>query len=676
MKNVILLLTLFTCINYSNELIAQPTITSFTPTTGKVGMLVTISGTNLSSPTAFTIGGVSSIVVSNTGTTLVGMVMPGASTGVISISTSSGSTSTSTNFTLTSTLYPTTQQGSKLVGTGATGAAAQGTSIAISADGNTAIVGANADSFYRGAAWVYIRSGGTWTQQGSKLLGSGAMGITHQGRAVAISADGNTAIVGGFGDSSNLISNLGAAWIFTRNGSTWTQQGSKLVGTGFSGAANQGIAVSISADGNTAIVGGCADSSNKGAAWIYTRSGSTWTQQGTKLVGTGAIGLASQGYSVAMSADGNTAIIGGETDSSYRGATWIFTRSGSTWTQQGTKLVGTGAIGTAGQGYSVAISADGNTAIVGGDGDSSSRGAAWIFTRSGSTWAQQGTKLVGTGTIGPANQGFSVSISANGNSAIVGGWADSTNIGASWVYTRSSSTWTQQGSKLVGTGYIGQARQGTSVAMSADGNTAIVGGLYDNSNLGAAWVFVSSSLTPVELISFNALKQNKSVMLEWQTASELNNDYFDIERSLDNRQWSSIGKLKGNGTTNTLINYQFTDALALLNKTKNLYYRLRQIDYDGKSNLSDVRVLNINESENEIYVYPNPSIDFINLDLTNSDTKISSIKILNVQGQIISEQKILNQINQISTSNLSEGIYLLQMISDNGVLIKKIIIGK
>jgi len=384
-----------------------------------------------------------------------------------------------------------TQQGGKLVGSGAVGAAWQGNSVAISADGNTAVVGGRADNSLAGAAWVYTRSGGVWSQQGSKLVGTVAVGAAYQGESVAISADGNTAIVGGFADNSNA----GAVWVFTRSGGVWSQQGGKLVGTGAVGAARQGYSVTISADGNTAIVGGYTDNSNVGGAWVYTRSGGAWQQPGSKLVGTGAVGTpVFQGWSVAISADGTTAIVGGYGDNSYVGAAWIFTRAGGVWTQQGSKLVGSGAVGTAYQGQSVAISADGNTAIVGGHYDNSNAGAAWVYTRSGGVWSQQGSKLVGTGAVGTAYQGQSVAISADGNTAIVGGYRDNSLAGASWVWTRSGGVWSQQGSKLVGTGAVGDAWQGISVAISADATTAIVGGYLDNSNAGAAWVFSAPTL--------------------------------------------------------------------------------------------------------------------------------------------------------------------------------------
>jgi hypothetical protein len=377
-----------------------------------------------------------------------------------------------------------TQQGSKLVGTGAIDPAFQGWSVTISADGNTALIGGPNDNSTTGAAWVYTRSGGGWSQQGSKLVGTGAVGAAQQGTSVAISADGNTAIVGGFGDNHNA----GAVWVYTRSGGGWSQQGSKLVGTGAVGTAGQGGSVAISADGNTAIVGGWVDNSWAGAAWVFVRSGGVWSQQGSKLVGTGAVGtIAQQGQSVAISADGNTAIVGGYFDDPA-GAAWVFTRSGGVWTQQGSKLVGTGAVGPAMEGWSVAISADGNTAIVGGTDNNSSAGAAWVYTRSGGAWSQQGNRLVGTGAVGAARQGTSVAISGDGNTAIVGGYIDNP-AGAAWVYTRNGGVWSQQGSKLVGTGAVGTAMQGYSVAISADATTVILGGYTDNSDTGAAWVF-------------------------------------------------------------------------------------------------------------------------------------------------------------------------------------------
>ena len=119
-------------------------------------------------------------------------------------------------------------------------------------------------------------------------------------------------------------------------GAQFVQQGGKLVGAdAVAGDEEQGSSVAISADGNTAIVGGLNDNGGAGAAWVYTRSGGVWSQLGSKLVGNGAVGIALQGTSVALSADGNVAIVSGKLDNNNIGAAWMFARSGGVWSQQG-----------------------------------------------------------------------------------------------------------------------------------------------------------------------------------------------------------------------------------------------------------------------------------------------------------------------------------------------------
>jgi hypothetical protein len=467
------------------------------------------------------------------------------------------------------------QQGPKLVGTGAAAKASQGDSVSLSADGNTAIVGGNYDNNGVGAAWVWTRSGGVWTQQGPKLIGSGAVGNpVLQGHSVSLSADGTTAIVGGLGDNGYL----GAAWVWTRSGGVWTQQGSKLVGSGSSIPAGQGFSVSLSADGNTAIVGGRNDNDGVGAAWVWTRSGGVWSQQGPKLVGSSSVGFARQGGSVSLSADGNTAIVGGSFDDDT-GAAWVWTRSGGIWTQQGTKLIGSGAVGNANQGRSVCLSADGNTAIVTGNSDDNNVGAAWVWTRSGGVWTQQGPKLVGSGAVGnTVLQGDFVSLSADGNTAIVGGPGDNSADGAAWVWTRSGGVWTQQGPKLVGSGAVGNsAEQGNSVSLSADGNTAIVGGVNDDNGVGAAWVFaaVSPDLTiPVLPTGVTATAVSSTrVDVAWPTAAAATS--YQIDRQAAGDGFSQIG---------TSMTSSFSDTTASADAA--YLYRVRAVNASGVTSSS------------------------------------------------------------------------------------------
>jgi hypothetical protein len=145
---------------------------------------------------------------------------------------------------------------------------------------------------------------------------------------------------------------------------------------------------------------------------------------------------------------------------------------------------------------------------VGGGGDNANTGAIWVYTRSGTIWIQQGSKLVGTGAVGEARQGTSVAVSGDGSIALVGGNGDNSGTGAAWVFARSSDFWNQQGSKLVGTGAAGKAEQGASVGLSADGNTYMVGGPNNSAvnglGVGASWLFVGPSLIVAPVTNFAA----------------------------------------------------------------------------------------------------------------------------------------------------------------------------
>jgi IPT/TIG domain len=329
-----------------------------------------------------------------------------------------------------------------------------------------------------------------------ELAGAGESGGGEFGvRGVALSEDGSTAMVGAPGDDSNR----GAAWVFTRAGATWTQQGEKLTGGG--GKELFGADVALSADGNTALVSGTGNN-DQATAWIFTRSGSTWTEQAELTGGSEAAGGEGRFWvSVALSADGDTAIIGDLGANEDRGAAWVFTRSGSTWTQQGEELTGAGE--ESGElvgglfGADVALSADGNTALIGGNGDDAYRGAAWMFTRSGTTWTQQGEKLTGGGEIqgefeGEGEFGYRVALSDDGNTALIGGFGNNLFRGAAWVFTRAGATWTQQ-AELTGRGEPLEFF-GYSVALSGNGETALIHGSY-NAVQAAALIYTRSGST-------------------------------------------------------------------------------------------------------------------------------------------------------------------------------------
>ena len=196
---------------------------------------------------------------------------------------------------------------------------------------------------------------------------------------------------------------------------------------------------------------------------------------------------------------GEYALIGAPSDKEAIGAAWVFLRTGTTWAQQGAKLTAKSPeeTGAGSFGYSVAVSGEGKDALMGAPGDNERIGAAWVFTRSGDTWTQQGTKLVAKAgeEIGGGEFGKSVALSAkevetNKLYALIGGPKESSSpgVGAAWVFLRTTTTWAQQGAKLTGSGEAGAGEFGNSVALSAEGKDALLGGPMDNGEVGAAWV--------------------------------------------------------------------------------------------------------------------------------------------------------------------------------------------
>jgi hypothetical protein len=377
------------------------------------------------------------------------------------------------------------------------GGALEGHGVALSGDGNTLAVGApyessaakgvngnqNDNSLYSaGAVYVFTRTNNTWAQQ-AYIKASNPGQSDKFGHVVSLSQDGSTLAVSAYFEASaakgingdqndNSIPQAGAVYVFTRAGSTWSQQAYiKASNTGEAGSGDQlgdgdqfGFSISLSADGNTLAVGAIAEDGGSkgingdqsdnskqsaGAVYVFVRSGATWSQQAyIKASNSDPNDLF--GYSVGLSADGNTlAASAYDEDSSSRtingvqdtgrrgsGAIYVFTRTGGTWTQQAYLKASNAELGDS-LGYSLAISQDGNT-IAGGAADEdcmtpginppgcdndvredNSSGAVYVFVRNGSTWTQQAF-------IKPSNPGKEdwfgsrLSLSGDGNTLAVG----------------------------------------------------------------------------------------------------------------------------------------------------------------------------------------------------------------------------------------------------------------
>ena len=357
------------------------------------------------------------------------------------------------------------------------------------------------------------------------------------GSSVALSRDGNTMAVAAYYESSaatgingnqndHSISEAGAVYIFTRTGTTWSQQayikasntGQAAVGDGFAEGDQFGYSIALSSDGNTLAVGAIGEDSaatgingdqadnmanQAGAAYVFTRTGSTWSQQAyVKSSMTRPNVLF--GYSIGLSGSGDTLAVAEYDADRGKGALYVLARSGGTWSHQA-RIQADNAENGDSLGYSMAISDDGNTIAAGAadedclipginpagcDKDQpsdTSAGAAYVFVRNGTTWTQQAflksshphkSDWFGV-RIAISGDGNTVAVSApqedgksrgiNGNQEELG----ASEAGAVYFYTRSGTTWTQQ-AYVKSSNSDASDEFGSSIALSQDGKTMLV----------------------------------------------------------------------------------------------------------------------------------------------------------------------------------------------------------
>ena len=361
-----------------------------------------------------------------------------------------------------------------------------GFSVAFSSD--TAVVGSRRGLSAQGAAYVFTRTGSTWTQQ-ARLVADDGTAVDRFGESVALS--GNTILVGSVWSDVGATNNQGAAYVFVRTGSTWVQQ-AKLVAD--DGGADDLFGVSVALHGNTALVGANGVAGG-GAAYVFERSGSTWMQQ-AKLVAEDRSGGDQFGFVTALF--GDTALVGADWDNVGanvdQGSAYVFIRSGTTWTQQAKLIAQDGA---ANDHFAKSVAVFGDTALIGEPlddvGANPSQGSAYVFERTGSSWTQAAKLLALDGN--PSDR-FGFSVAVDGDAVLVGAPYDD-NRGSAYVFARSGPTWTQQ-SKLQSQSGATSAFYGSSVDLDAD--MALVGAYLEdvgpNVDQGAAYVFVDLEVLP------------------------------------------------------------------------------------------------------------------------------------------------------------------------------------
>jgi hypothetical protein len=333
-----------------------------------------------------------------------------------------------------------------------------GSSVALSEDGLTALVGNQFKPSAPSTAYVFTKSGGVWSQTALLSASDGAVNDVF-GSAVALSADGNTAVVSATNKPVSGLAAAGTVYVFTRSAGVWTQT-AELISNVPQADENFGSSVALSDDGTELAVGSPAydatGSVDCGAAYFFKYSAGAWTQR-AKLTGSGAGAL--YGWDVAIAGNGATAAVGqpyykyasgGQTYYYPNTMTYTSTNAGVTWTYQrvistpaGAKLYGGDAFGRG-----LSFSNAGTRLVIGAPSESTWNsttvaGAAFVYTYTSGAWSTP-FALTRTATAN-RNFGYDVSLTTDGASVVVGmptgNATGAAGGGAAFQYTVSGSTW-------------------------------------------------------------------------------------------------------------------------------------------------------------------------------------------------------------------------------------------
>jgi len=428
----------------------------------------------------------------------------------------------------------------------ATGSAAlniSGAAVTLSGDGSTALVGAPTTSVngqqQAGVTDVFTNSNGSWNFSTELSLGTTAAPYDQFGRALALSRDGSTALIGAPGRAINGRQLAGAAEVFTRGNGSWSAPTELSLGASASTNDLFGSSVKLSSSGATALVGAPGRAVNgqsgAGTAEVFTYGAGSWSSPTELSLGATASAGDNSGFSVALSSDGSTALAGapGRTVNGQQkaGAAEAFTRGNGGWSAPTELSLGAHALANDALGQSVALSSDGSTALAGAPdrtvNGQQQAGAAEVFTRSNGSWSAPIELSLGANASTNDLLGFSVALSSDGATALIGAPERTAHAepmaGTAEVFTlnnggRSAPIELDLGSKASIAGLFG-----LSVALTDDGATALIGapGSAVNGQLGAgvAQIFVPSGTTAARVSRFQVTQQGRTLMFHWRVSA-------------------------------------------------------------------------------------------------------------------------------------------------------------
>ncbi len=318
----------------------------------------------------------------------------------------------------------------------------------VSSDGDTAIVSAFADFDGLGAAYVYERTASGW-QQVSKLTasdGSTTSGGSGDSLGMGASISGNTIVLGAPLNDHSGGADSGGVYVYVKPADGWPAEMKETVKlTAPDGGADKAFGGSVSLKGSTLVVGatGRKASQSPGEVFIYDGAGSNWSHKATLSVA-GFIG--NDRFGTVVDTDGNTVIVGAFGTSGSQGSVYVYNKPASGWVNAGYDALLVASDGEADDYFGGSVAVDGGTILIGANGNDdagSKSGSAYLFTRSGESWAEQ-SKITASDAQSADNFGYAVDIA--GDTVVVGASNfESAGAEAIYLFTRSGSNWTEQG---------------------------------------------------------------------------------------------------------------------------------------------------------------------------------------------------------------------------------------
>ncbi|WP_136482744.1 T9SS type A sorting domain-containing protein [Cognatitamlana onchidii] len=553
-----------------------------------------------------------------------------------------------------------------------------GHSVSLSSDGSVIAIGAptsSTNNYRSGLVRVYRYNGVFWNSVGLDINGEGKQ--DYSGESVSLSSDGNTIVIGATRNSGNGL-NSGHIRVFENINDTWTQIGNDIDGDiGISGD-NLGESVSLSSDGTILAIGAPRYDSAKGSVRIYENINGNWIQKGDDIIGEANHDLS--GSSVSMSSNGNIVAIGAPRHDGINGFNSgyvrVFEFNNGNWTQIGSDIYEP-IINNFGE--SISLSANGNIVAI---------DSLIVYENINNNWVKLTEDITEQSlTIGAQN----VSLSSNGTIIAVGVPSDNTLTGGRvYIFENINGIWTQKGNDI--TGEAEYDASGFSLSLSSDGNIVAIGapfndGTEEGSDTGHVRVYkyINNAWTQIgDDIDGEAANYNFGLSLELSSdgsivaiGSPFNNGngtasgHVRLYKNI-NDVWTQIGNdIDGEAAedfSGTSVSLSADGKVVVIGAPNNDDNGLSS----GHARVYDLSaiLLSTKSFERDYFsYYPNPVKDILNINL-NKDLELKQVNIYNIQSQY------LYSVNssKIDVSQLSSGVYFIEVVTNEGKSAKKIVI--